>query len=81
MMKTIFLNSKKFVYTVAMIPLTDFNQDVQFARQDLPSFEDLTGAAIALMRLQDTYHLDTSKVAHGNLGGVMSTSLSGFCRL
>ncbi|PVD38058.1 hypothetical protein C0Q70_00668 [Pomacea canaliculata] len=54
----------------------DFNQDVQFARQDLPSFEDLTGAAIALMRLQDTYHLDTSKVAHGNLGGVMSTSLS-----
>lgn len=55
---------------------TEFNQDLQFARQDLPTFEDLTGAATALMRLQDTYRLDTSKIAHGSLGGVRSSTLT-----
>ncbi|XP_076452038.1 prolyl 4-hydroxylase subunit alpha-1-like isoform X2 [Babylonia areolata] len=56
--------------------LKDFNLELQFARQGLPTFEDLTGAATALMRLQDTYHLDTSKIAHGDIAGVVSTTLS-----
>ena len=56
---------------------SDFNSELQYAKQDLPTYEDLNGAAMALMRLQDTYHLDTSKIAHGNLGGVVSSSLSG----
>lgn len=54
----------------------DFNTELEYARKGLPTFEDLTGAATALMRLQDTYHLDTSKIAHGDIAGVVSTSLS-----
>lgn len=43
-----------------------------------PSDEDLTGAAVALMRLQDTYKLDTASLARGELNGVQySTQLSG----
>ena len=34
-----------------------------------PSDEDLTGAAVALMRLQDTYMLDTHALAEGKLLG------------
>ncbi|XP_012939002.1 prolyl 4-hydroxylase subunit alpha-1 [Aplysia californica] len=51
-------------------------REIEQARTDLPSYEDLKGAASALMRLQDTYLLDTSKVAHGNLGGVKSPELT-----
>jgi len=35
-----------------------------------PETEDLAGAAEALLRLQDTYALDTHKVASGDLMGV-----------
>lgn len=35
-----------------------------------PTDEDLTGAAVALMRLQDTYRLETSSLARGELNGV-----------
>lgn len=42
-----------------------------------PSHEDLNGAAMALMRLQDTYKLDTSSIARGELNGVQySTEMS-----
>uniref|UniRef100_A0A1A9ZZL2 Uncharacterized protein n=1 Tax=Glossina pallidipes TaxID=7398 RepID=A0A1A9ZZL2_GLOPL len=42
-----------------------------------PSDEDLNGAAVALMRLQDTYNLDTSSVARGELNGIQySTEMS-----
>uniref|UniRef100_A0A336MJ28 procollagen-proline 4-dioxygenase n=2 Tax=Culicoides sonorensis TaxID=179676 RepID=A0A336MJ28_CULSO len=42
-----------------------------------PGDEDLNGAAVALMRLQDTYNLDTHKVAQGELNGVKySTEMS-----
>lgn len=34
-----------------------------------PDEEDLSGAATALMRLQDTYKLDTSQIASGNILG------------
>ncbi|GFN78299.1 prolyl 4-hydroxylase subunit alpha-1 [Plakobranchus ocellatus] len=52
------------------------NQELDIVRSDLPTYEDLKGAAAALMRLQDTYQLDTSSVAHGKLAGVTSPSLS-----
>lgn len=35
-----------------------------------PTGEDLNGAAAALMRLQDTYKLDTKSMASGEFGGV-----------
>ncbi|XP_045447269.1 prolyl 4-hydroxylase subunit alpha-1 [Melitaea cinxia] len=42
-----------------------------------PSLEDLTGAAQALTRLQETYHLDVKDLAQGILNGVMySTSMN-----
>uniref|UniRef100_A0A1B0CQR2 procollagen-proline 4-dioxygenase n=1 Tax=Lutzomyia longipalpis TaxID=7200 RepID=A0A1B0CQR2_LUTLO len=39
-----------------------------------PTEEDLNGAAVALMRLQDTYKLDTASVARGELNGIQYTS-------
>lgn len=53
------------------------NQQIDQVRVDLPSYEDLKGAASALMRLQDTYQLDTSSVAQGDLAGLESPVLSG----
>uniref|UniRef100_A0A0P5RN90 procollagen-proline 4-dioxygenase n=1 Tax=Daphnia magna TaxID=35525 RepID=A0A0P5RN90_9CRUS len=44
--------------------LTQHRTDLRF-----PSDEDLNGAAVALMRLQDTYKLDTHALANGNLLG------------
>lgn len=52
--------------------MTAIRQKLKF-----PSDEDLTGAAVALMRLQDTYKLDTASLARGELNGVQySTQLS-----
>lgn len=55
-------------------------QNITVMRETLkfPTEEDLTGAAVALMRLQDTYQLETSSLARGELNGVQySTQLSG----
>uniref|UniRef100_A0A646QE87 procollagen-proline 4-dioxygenase n=1 Tax=Hemiscolopendra marginata TaxID=943146 RepID=A0A646QE87_9MYRI len=42
-----------------------------------PDDEDLSGAAVALMRLQDTYKLETSALARGEIQGtVLSNELS-----
>ncbi|XP_067619710.1 prolyl 4-hydroxylase subunit alpha-1 isoform X2 [Eurosta solidaginis] len=52
--------------------ITDYRNVLKF-----PSDEDLNGAAVALMRLQDTYKLDTSSVARGMLNGIQySTEMS-----
>ncbi|XP_055380990.1 prolyl 4-hydroxylase subunit alpha-1-like [Condylostylus longicornis] len=52
--------------------ITDHKNVLKF-----PSDEDLNGAAVALIRLQDTYRLDTSSVARGELNGIQySTELS-----
>ncbi|VDK53678.1 unnamed protein product [Anisakis simplex] len=40
-----------------------------FGEVRYPQREDLTGAAIALLRLQDTYKLDTHDIASGNIRG------------
>ena len=48
---------------------------------EFPSQEDLSGAAMALLRLQDTYALSTKHLAAGNVQGISdSMSMSGmFC--
>lgn len=38
-------------------------------RQHFPNDDDQVGAAKALMRLQDTYQLDTSSISSGRLPG------------
>ena len=40
-----------------------------------PSDDDLSGAASALTRLQDTYKLDVDDLAHGQLNGVATGSV------
>ncbi|CAH0556530.1 unnamed protein product [Brassicogethes aeneus] len=45
--------------------LTLYKETMKF-----PTEEDLNGAAVALTRLQDTYRLDTSSLARGELNGV-----------
>lgn len=51
---------------------SSFLQNITRYREVLkfPNDEDLNGAAVALMRLQDTYNLDTHKIAQGELNGV-----------
>lgn len=58
---------------------SQFIQNVTNYRDVLkfPTEEDLTGAANALIRLQDTYNLETSSLARGELNGVQySTEMS-----
>ncbi|CAF3715350.1 unnamed protein product [Rotaria sp. Silwood1] len=45
---------------------TDFTKDMT-NKWIFPTFEDYTGSAIGLMRLQDTYKLNTSQLANGEL--------------
>lgn len=45
--------------------VTSYREDLKF-----PTEEDLIGAAYALIRLQDTYNLDTASLARGELNGV-----------
>uniref|UniRef100_A0A6B2EEH2 procollagen-proline 4-dioxygenase n=1 Tax=Phlebotomus kandelakii TaxID=1109342 RepID=A0A6B2EEH2_9DIPT len=60
------------LYDVGSIYLenvTNYRNGLKF-----PTDEDLNGAAVALMRLQDTYKLDTASVARGELNGIQYTS-------
>lgn len=47
-----------------------FISNMTIQRQYFPNDEDQTGAARALLRLQDTYNLDTDTISRGNLPGV-----------
>ncbi|XP_078387098.1 prolyl 4-hydroxylase subunit alpha-1b isoform X6 [Cetorhinus maximus] len=54
-----------------------FISNLTIQRQHLPNDEDQTGAAKALIRLQDTYKLDAETISRGNLPGVKhKTSLT-----
>ncbi|KAL4640976.1 prolyl 4-hydroxylase subunit alpha-1-like isoform X1 [Arapaima gigas] len=55
--------------------MTDvFISNLTVQRQYFPTDEDQTGAAKALLRLQDTYRLDTNTISTGDLPGVMHKS-------
>ncbi|XP_036377018.1 prolyl 4-hydroxylase subunit alpha-1a isoform X1 [Megalops cyprinoides] len=47
-----------------------FVSNLTIQRQYFPNDEDQTGAAKALLRLQDTYQLDTETMSNGDLPGV-----------
>ncbi|XP_044515018.1 prolyl 4-hydroxylase subunit alpha-1 isoform X1 [Gracilinanus agilis] len=51
-----------------------FISNLTIQRQYFPNDEDQTGAAKALLRLQDTYNLDTDTISKGNLPGVKHKS-------
>lgn len=46
-----------------------FISNLTIQRQYFPNDEDQVGAAKALLRLQDTYNLDTDTISKGNLPG------------
>ncbi|XP_052466787.1 prolyl 4-hydroxylase subunit alpha-1a isoform X2 [Carassius gibelio] len=52
-----------------------FISNLTIQRQYFPNDEDQTGAAKALLRLQDTYQLDTQTISSGDLPGVTTSSL------
>ncbi|XP_074029071.1 prolyl 4-hydroxylase subunit alpha-1 isoform X1 [Leptinotarsa decemlineata] len=52
-----------------LMNITYFKETMKF-----PTDEDLNGAAVALTRLQDTYRLDTSSLARGELNGIKYSS-------
>jgi prolyl 4-hydroxylase len=47
----------------------EFLERLASKTNNFPSQEDLTGAAMALLRLQDTYALSTTTLAHGDVQG------------
>ncbi|GBM54730.1 Prolyl 4-hydroxylase subunit alpha-1 [Araneus ventricosus] len=49
--------------------------NISFVGLSFPDQEDLKGAATALLRLQDTYLLDTSQLARGEIAGARSRAL------
>ena len=53
-----------------IIVISGFLNRVNEKAEYFPDSEDLSGAAQALLRLQDTYRLDTTKIATGDLQGV-----------
>lgn len=53
------------VFSDYLANITQIKETMKF-----PTDEDLNGAAVALTRLQDTYRLDTSSLARGELNGV-----------
>lgn len=51
------------------LPVSGFISNLTIQRQYFPNDEDQVGAAKALLRLQDTYNLDTDTISKGNLPG------------
>ncbi|XP_051795814.1 prolyl 4-hydroxylase subunit alpha-1-like [Acanthochromis polyacanthus] len=51
-----------------------FISNLTIQRQNFPNDDDQTGAAKALMRLQDTYQLDTNTISTGKLPGSSSVA-------
>uniref|UniRef100_A0A3P8W287 procollagen-proline 4-dioxygenase n=1 Tax=Cynoglossus semilaevis TaxID=244447 RepID=A0A3P8W287_CYNSE len=56
-------------------PSDGFISNMSMHRQYFPDKEDETGAAKALMRLQDTYQLDSEAFSRGKLPGVHSSAM------
>ncbi|XP_051257663.1 prolyl 4-hydroxylase subunit alpha-2 isoform X2 [Dicentrarchus labrax] len=56
-------------------PSDGFISNMSTHRQYFPDEEDETGAAKALMRLQDTYQLDSEAFSKGKLSGLHSSAL------
>uniref|UniRef100_A0AAQ5ZCE5 procollagen-proline 4-dioxygenase n=1 Tax=Amphiprion ocellaris TaxID=80972 RepID=A0AAQ5ZCE5_AMPOC len=52
-----------------------FISNLTIQRQHFPTDEDQTGAAKALLRLQDTYRLDANTISTGNLPGTVLESV------
>ncbi|XP_071952055.1 prolyl 4-hydroxylase subunit alpha-1-like isoform X2 [Antedon mediterranea] len=54
-------------------PRTDYIANISSYKDIIPSAEDVEGAAVALLRLQDTYKLTTSAISNGSIQGTWDT--------
>ncbi|XP_033099602.1 prolyl 4-hydroxylase subunit alpha-1-like isoform X2 [Anneissia japonica] len=54
-------------------PRTDYIANISTYKDSIPSVEDVEGAALALLRLQDTYRLPTSAISNGTIKGTWDT--------
>lgn len=59
-----------FFFTNMLCGVSAFISNLTIQRQFFPNDEDQAGAAKALMRLQDTYQLETSIISSGQLPGL-----------
>ncbi len=60
--------------------LKNITQETDKQSAKFPTEEDLEGAAVALMRLQDTYKLSTVRMADGIIQGIRAAEpLTGMC--
>lgn len=63
---------------MATVTVLDYIKNITSQRDSafvkFPDQEDLEGSAVALMRLQDTYKLDTRDIAEGRIQGVQRTA-------
>ncbi|XP_061174992.1 prolyl 4-hydroxylase subunit alpha-1-like isoform X2 [Saccostrea echinata] len=57
-------------------PESDVHKRIEELKGYLPKYEDLKGAVTALLRLQDTYQLDTNNLAQGRIHSMVSSSMS-----
>jgi prolyl 4-hydroxylase len=55
--------------------VTGFLERVNEKAEFFPDNDDLSGAAQALLRLQDTYRLDTTKIATGDIQGIKKSPI------
>lgn len=64
----------KAVLITMYILFVEFLQGINEKITFFPSQEDLVGAATALLRIQDTYSIPSSKIAAGDLEGAKYTA-------
>ena len=72
LIKSLTSDWKEVQNVISSSPSETFLANLTSQREGMkwPSDEDLNGAAVALLRLQDTYKLDTDDLAKGELNGV-----------
>lgn len=64
-------------FVFCFVFLKDVHKKIEELKGYLPTYQDLKGAVTALLRLQDTYKLDTNHLAQGRIRSMMANSMSG----
>lgn len=65
-MQIFVLSWEQFWFILAFLENVTMHRNIM----KFPTQDDLTGAVISLIRLQETYNLDTESIARGELNGV-----------
>jgi len=57
-----------FQQLIGYLSLSAFESDTKMHRESLPAKDDMDGAVLALLRIQDTYDLATEQLTNSKLG-------------